>query len=555
MWWFGKGKDEQITDLKERIDMLETEILRQDRELVNQRQEIEEQYETEDRLHQQIFDMSKDMLELQEQAKQKVVQEVEVIKEVAVPVIQEVVKEVEIVKEVIREIEVPVIEEVIREVEIVKEIVQEVEVESQESIDERELQESVIDNMSNKIVELRLQLRALKVAEEFENAEEMGNKIKSLESQVKLYEDRIEMMKQDMANIKKRASYNRDELTDVAMFMDDIDLFVEEKDTDKYIKRLEDNIARQESLVEDGKACICPITWTVGNSKAKGQQMTKNNIKLAIRMFNLTCNQLIMKIGTRTNLNTVLKRIESEFNTINRLNKHTQVELTQEFLELKKQQATMVYQQMRLRQAIREREAEERRILKEQEKLEAEIAKEKEKLLKEKATYLREQQRLMKQKKQTEELQARIAELESYIQQLDTQAEELDERASVKCRAGWCYVISNPSMPNYVKIGVTRRIDPNVRIQELSTASVPFKMDTHATIFAQDAFELESLLHRHFNDKRVNKVNFHKEWFEVSVDEIESFILDEVDSTVQFEHNPYNEEYEETLRIIESQSE
>ena len=29
MWWFGKGKDEQIADLKERIDMLETEILHQ----------------------------------------------------------------------------------------------------------------------------------------------------------------------------------------------------------------------------------------------------------------------------------------------------------------------------------------------------------------------------------------------------------------------------------------------------------------------------------------------------------------------------------------------
>ena len=40
MWWFGKSKDEQIADLKERIDMLETEILRQDRELVNQRRAV-----------------------------------------------------------------------------------------------------------------------------------------------------------------------------------------------------------------------------------------------------------------------------------------------------------------------------------------------------------------------------------------------------------------------------------------------------------------------------------------------------------------------------------
>ena len=40
-------------------------------------------------------------------------------------------------------------------------------------------------------------------------------------------------------------------------------------------------------------------------------------------------------------------------------------------------------------------------------------------------------------------------------------------------------------------------------------------------IFSDDAFALENKLHQMFNDNRVNKVNMHKEFFNVSIDEIE----------------------------------
>ncbi len=39
-------------------------------------------------------------------------------------------------------------------------------------------------------------------------------------------------------------------------------------------------------------------------------------------------------------------------------------------------------------------------------------------------------------------------------------------------------------------------------------------------IYSENAPELESSLHRHFEDKRVNKANSRKEFFRVSLDEI-----------------------------------
>ena len=49
-------------------------------------------------------------------------------------------------------------------------------------------------------------------------------------------------------------------------------------------------------------------------------------------------------------------------------------------------------------------------------------------------------------------------------------------------RSGYVYVISNLGSfgPDFVKIGLTRRLDPADRIRELGDASVPFLFDTHA---------------------------------------------------------------------------
>ena len=67
-----------------------------------------------------------------------------------------------------------------------------------------------------------------------------------------------------------------------------------------------------------------------------------------------------------------------------------------------------------------------------------------------------------------------------------------------------------------MKIGLTRRLDPEERIQELSDASVPFKFDIHAIIFSADAVSLEKQLHQELEALRINKVNSRKEFFKVT---------------------------------------
>lgn len=100
------------------------------------------------------------------------------------------------------------------------------------------------------------------------------------------------------------------------------------------------------------------------------------------------------------------------------------------------------------------------------------------------------------------------------------------------------------------KIGMTRRLDPEDRIRELSNASVPFKYDIHAMIYSEDAPALETLLHNVFDSKKINKVNGRKEFFKVSLTEIEDKVREQ-GLDVQFITIPEARDYRETLRMEE----
>lgn len=124
----------------------------------------------------------------------------------------------------------------------------------------------------------------------------------------------------------------------------------------------------------------------------------------------------------------------------------------------------------------------------------------------------------------------------------------MDYRES-NARAGYVYIISNiGSFGNdVVKIGVTRRLEPLERINELSSASVPFKFDVHALIFSYDAYTLESQLHQHFSAHRINKVNNRKEFFKVSIEDIEEVLVSHKNLTIDFEKMAEAQEYRESL--------
>jgi hypothetical protein len=84
------------------------------------------------------------------------------------------------------------------------------------------------------------------------------------------------------------------------------------------------------------------------------------------------------------------------------------------------------------------------------------------------------------------------------------------------------YIISNIGSfgEGIYKIGLTRRLDPQERIDELGHAGVPFEFDIHGLIESENAPALEHKIHKQLLAMQVNKMNFRKEFFRVSLADI-----------------------------------
>ncbi len=117
-------------------------------------------------------------------------------------------------------------------------------------------------------------------------------------------------------------------------------------------------------------------------------------------------------------------------------------------------------------------------------------------------------------------------------------------------RAGYVYIISNIGSfgENIYKIGVTRRLDPTERVDELGDASVPFSFDIHATIFSDDAPALENAIHKAFEHRRMNMINYRREFFNVTLDEIENVVKTNFEKPVEFIRLPDASEYRQSIK-------
>ena len=210
---------------------------------------------------------------------------------------------------------------------------------------------------------------------------------------------------------------------------------------------------------------------------------------------------------------------------------------------VKKEQARQ--EQLAIREQMRQ-DAEERKAL------EAE----KKKVEKEESKYLAEIEKAKSQletasNQELEDLKKKIANLENQLAAVSLKKEEIANLANGK--AGNVYIISNLGSfgKNVFKIGMTRRINPQDRVNELGDASVPFKFDVHSFIFSDDAVGLESKLHQIMDSKRVNKVNRRKEFFYTSIDELEK-IVSEIDPTAEFNKTMLAEEFRQSLSTDEN---
>lgn len=212
---------------------------------------------------------------------------------------------------------------------------------------------------------------------------------------------------------------------------------------------------------------------------------------------------------------------------------------------VKKEQARQEQLAIReqMRQEAQERkalEAERKKVEREETKYTAEIEK------------LKEQLNTAKEE-ELNKLNARILELQSQLSDVVVKKEEISNLANGK--AGNVYIISNLGSfgENVFKVGMTRRLDPQERVNELGNASVPFKFDVHSFIFSDDAVSLEKKLHTMLNEKRVNKVNMRKEFFYTSVDELEE-LVNQIDPTAEFNKTMMAEDFRQSLSSNENYS-
>lgn len=206
---------------------------------------------------------------------------------------------------------------------------------------------------------------------------------------------------------------------------------------------------------------------------------------------------------------------------------------------VKKEQAKQEQQEIREKM---KQEAEERKALEiERKKVEQEEQKYKNELNK-----INEDMKNSQDDAEIEKLKAKILELQSKLSDVAIKKNDIINLQNGK--AGTVYIISNLGAfgENVFKIGMTRRIDPQDRVNELGDASVPFKFDVHSFIFSEDAVALESKLHEILNFKRLNKVNRRKEFFKISIEELEQLVR-KIDPTAEFNMTMMANEYRESL--------
>ena len=134
--------------------------------------------------------------------------------------------------------------------------------------------------------------------------------------------------------------------------------------------------------------------------------------------------------------------------------------------------------------------------------------------------------------------------MERKLTEIDEAIAQNDYRAA-NIRAGYVYVISNRGAfgENVVKIGLTRRLEPLERVNELGGASVPFRFDVHALFFSEDAVTIETELHQHFAARRLNHANPRKEFFFASPSEVREALMSKVGNLLEFVEEPESLEY------------
>ncbi len=290
---------------------------------------------------------------------------------------------------------------------------------------------------------------------------------------------------------------------------------------ERELKSIHDKIT---SLIASDGIIINTSSYNVNGSASKGADFQKFYGESLLISFNNYFDKKAKSI-TVNNYSKTRELIETYFNRMNKRASIIGDSLNSKYLTLKLQSLKILLDIKITTAEERSKEVEERRRLREQEKLLQEAEKAKAELNKERRMY---EQSLAKALTESER-----ADFEAKLKEIDKREADIDYRVN-NARAGYLYITATDAMPNMTKLGVTRRLNPLVRIQELSSASVPFPFVCYGLVFSDNAFDLETKIHDYFDKQRVNKNNRHKEFFAISPQEAIDILRNKFNCEVHF---------------------
>lgn len=324
-----------------------------------------------------------------------------------------------------------------------------------------------------------------------------------------------------------------------------------------YKERLSEIRAHQKKLIKD-KAAVTGVTeWTVNGNKAKGKKMVSDTQKLLLRAFNIECDEIVGKVKY-TNFDSSLDHIHKAAEAVSKLGTVMNISITPAYVAAKVKELRLAFEYRQKKQEEKEAAAIARAEMREAAKLQREIEEQRKRLEKEQTHYQTAYEKLCAQLKQdpnNTDLLDKKRELEEHLDNIEKSLKDVDYREANQ-RAGYVYVISNIGSfgEDVYKIGMTRRLDPQERVDELGDASVPFRFDVHAMIFSDDAPALEAALHKAFENRKVNMVNQRREFFHVTLDEIKDVVRKNYDKTVEFIDVPDAEQFRVSRKMWEKAS-
>ncbi len=368
--------------------------------------------------------------------------------------------------------------------------------------------------------------------------------LNELDSKIKVQNSEKIKLEIDIKEKKKQVAYLDDEL-----LVQEFGLYEPKFDFANalgYKEALSNIRTKQKVMIKEKSAVNGATGWTVNGDATQGKKMVNDTQKLLLRAFNQECDELVNKVKY-TNFDASLDRINKSAEAISKLGTIMNISIRREYLHLKQDELRLAFEyqvkKQEEKEAVKAAKAEQR----EQAKIQKELEERRRKVEKEQTHYQTAYEKLKAQIEQNPDnadLLQKQQEMEATLSDIDKALTDIDYRQA-NMRAGYVYIISNIGSfgKDIYKIGMTRRLEPQDRIDELGGASVPFNFDVHAMIFSDDAPSLETALHKAFEDKKVNMVNHRREFFHVTLNEIKEVIKKNFDKTVEFIDIPDAEQY------------